>query len=168
MRRQLAEVAEGKRFLLQGGDCAERFADCNSSLIENKLRILLQVSRRGGTARCEAVAVSHLALPLSLAAPRLPRSPLLRPPFPLTRRPAQMSLVLTWGARMPTLRIGRMAGQYSKPRSADMETVEGGEAAAPAPCICRDVSLQARSSAALLSRNPRCALPPAPSSPLSG
>lgn len=48
MRRQLAEVAEGKRFLLQGGDCAERFADCNSSLIENKLRILLQVSTRAG------------------------------------------------------------------------------------------------------------------------
>lgn len=46
VRRQLAEVAEGKRFLLQGGDCAERFADCNSSLIENKLRILLQVSSR--------------------------------------------------------------------------------------------------------------------------
>lgn len=78
VRKQLAEVADGKRFLLQGGDCAERFVDCNSGLIENKLRILLQ-----------------------------------------------MSLVLTWGARMPTLRIGRMAGQYSKPRSSDTETVEG-------------------------------------------
>jgi 3-deoxy-7-phosphoheptulonate synthase len=78
VRKQLAEVAEGKRFLLQGGDCAERFVDCNSGLIENKLRILLQ-----------------------------------------------MSLVLTWGARMPTLRIGRMAGQYSKPRSSDTEVVDG-------------------------------------------
>lgn len=77
---QLGEVAKGKRFLLQGGDCAERFKDCNSLFIEKKLRILLQ-----------------------------------------------MSLVLTWGARIPTVRIGRMAGQFSKPRSSDFETVDGTE-----------------------------------------
>lgn len=67
-------------FLLQGGDCAERFLDCNSRLIENKLRILLQ-----------------------------------------------MSLVLTWGAKMPTIRVGRMAGQFAKPRSKNTEIINGEE-----------------------------------------
>ncbi len=41
----------------------------------------------------------------------------------------QMSLVLTWGARMPVVRVGRMAGQYAKPRSSDVETVDGVEMA---------------------------------------
>ena len=41
---QLAEAAAGKRFLLQGGDCAERFEECNASVITNKLKILLQMS----------------------------------------------------------------------------------------------------------------------------
>jgi 3-deoxy-7-phosphoheptulonate synthase len=80
LRSQLAEVAEGKRFLLQGGDCAERFQDCSSDSIEKQLRILLQ-----------------------------------------------MSLVLTWGARVPTLRVARMAGQFAKPRSKDTEVVGGVE-----------------------------------------
>lgn len=80
LRTQLAEVSRGERFLLQGGDCAERFADCNSDLIKKKLRILLQ-----------------------------------------------MSLVLVWGSRMPTVRIGRIAGQYAKPRSKDTEMVDGKE-----------------------------------------
>ena len=44
LREQLGEVAEGKRFLLQGGDCAETFKDCNPSQIEKKLRIMLQMS----------------------------------------------------------------------------------------------------------------------------
>lgn len=80
LRAQLAEVAQGQRFLLQGGDCAERFMDCSSEPIEKKLKILLQ-----------------------------------------------MSLVLTWGARIPTLRIARMAGQFSKPRSSNTEVVNGAE-----------------------------------------
>lgn len=75
----LAEVAEGKRFLLQGGDCAERFQDCQSQLIEKKLKIMIQ-----------------------------------------------MSLVLLWGARIPTVRIARMAGQFAKPRSNDYEVIDGG------------------------------------------
>jgi 3-deoxy-7-phosphoheptulonate synthase len=75
LRRQLAEAAHGKRFLLQGGDCAESFDDCESSMIANKLKILLQ-----------------------------------------------MSLVLVHGLKMPVIRVGRFAGQYAKPRSADMET----------------------------------------------
>ncbi len=40
----LAEVQAGKRFLLQGGDCAESFADCNPSIISNRLKVLLQMS----------------------------------------------------------------------------------------------------------------------------
>ena len=44
LKSQLAEAACGRRFLLQGGDCAERFSDCTSSVIANKLKILLQMS----------------------------------------------------------------------------------------------------------------------------
>ncbi len=44
LKSQLAEAAMGKRFLLQGGDCAERFDDCESTAIANKLKILLQMS----------------------------------------------------------------------------------------------------------------------------
>ena len=80
LRAHLAKAAKGEAFLLQGGDCAERFADCTKTSIEAKLKILLQ-----------------------------------------------MSLVLTWGARIPVIRVGRMAGQYAKPRSNDTETVNGME-----------------------------------------
>ena len=65
-------------FLLQGGDCAETFADCESDTIAKKLKILLQ-----------------------------------------------MSLVLLHGLKKPIIRVGRMAGQYAKPRSADTETRDG-------------------------------------------
>ncbi len=78
LRARLADVARGERFLLQGGDCAERFQDCSKGAIESKLKILLQ-----------------------------------------------MSLVLTWGARTPVVRVGRLAGQYAKPRSSDTEIVDG-------------------------------------------
>ena len=44
LRRRLAEAAEGRCFLLQGGDCAESFADCNSTIISNRLKVLLQMS----------------------------------------------------------------------------------------------------------------------------
>lgn len=44
LRKQLAEAAAGRRFLLQGGDCAERFEDCTVELIKNRLKILLQMS----------------------------------------------------------------------------------------------------------------------------
>jgi 3-deoxy-7-phosphoheptulonate synthase len=80
LRAQLAEAAAGKRFVLQGGDCAERFGECTGLSITRKLKILLQ-----------------------------------------------MSLVLTYGARMPVVRLGRIAGQYSKPRSSDTEQVGGVE-----------------------------------------
>jgi 3-deoxy-7-phosphoheptulonate synthase len=44
LREQIAEAQEGKRFLLQGGDCAETFDDCNSEVITNRLKVLLQMS----------------------------------------------------------------------------------------------------------------------------
>ena len=44
LKRRLAEAADGRGFLLQGGDCAESFADCNSTIISNRLKVLLQMS----------------------------------------------------------------------------------------------------------------------------
>ena len=78
LKQQLADAQDGRRFLLQGGDCAETFAECNSGVISNRLKVLLQ-----------------------------------------------MSLVLVHGLRLPVVRVGRFAGQYAKPRSADTETVDG-------------------------------------------
>ncbi|MCE9620477.1 MAG: 3-deoxy-7-phosphoheptulonate synthase class II [Planctomycetes bacterium] len=75
LKSQLADAAEGRRFLLQGGDCAEMFDECRSSVIAAKLKILLQ-----------------------------------------------MSLVLTHGGSLPVIRVGRIAGQYAKPRSDEFET----------------------------------------------
>jgi 3-deoxy-7-phosphoheptulonate synthase len=78
LKQQLAQAVRGEKFLLQGGDCSETFADCESGAIAGKLKILLQ-----------------------------------------------MSLVLVQGARKRVIRIGRFAGQYAKPRSADTETRDG-------------------------------------------
>jgi 3-deoxy-7-phosphoheptulonate synthase len=78
LKQQIAEAQRGERFLLQGGDCAETFADCESDQIARKLKILLQ-----------------------------------------------MSLVLLHGLKKPVIRVGRLAGQYAKPRSADTETRDG-------------------------------------------
>ena len=76
LRGLLAEAALGRRFLLQGGDCAEAFKDCTSEAIEGKLRVLLQ-----------------------------------------------MSVALTHGGRKPVVRVGRIAGQFAKPRSKPTERV---------------------------------------------
>ncbi|MGQ0385327.1 MAG: class II 3-deoxy-7-phosphoheptulonate synthase [Gammaproteobacteria bacterium] len=78
LRTELAAAQHGERFLLQGGDCAESFADCESDTITRKLKILLQ-----------------------------------------------MSVVLLHGLKKPVIRVGRIAGQYAKPRSADTETQGG-------------------------------------------
>jgi 3-deoxy-7-phosphoheptulonate synthase len=78
LKKQIAEAQDGRRFLLQGGDCAESFADCTSPLISNRLKVLLQ-----------------------------------------------MSLVLVHGLKLPVVRVGRFAGQYAKPRSADLEDKNG-------------------------------------------
>jgi 3-deoxy-7-phosphoheptulonate synthase len=74
LKSRLARATEGKAFLLQGGDCAEQFEDCESNSIAVKLKILLQ-----------------------------------------------MSVVLIHGARKPVIRVGRIAGQYAKPRSTTTE-----------------------------------------------
>ncbi|RMH09640.1 MAG: 3-deoxy-7-phosphoheptulonate synthase [Planctomycetota bacterium] len=70
LRNEIAEAQAGRRFILQGGDCAETLADCTPEAITSKLKILLQ-----------------------------------------------MSLVLIHGLKRPVTRIGRIAGQYAKPRS---------------------------------------------------
>src|SRR5438477_4298818 len=44
LKKQLAEAAQGRRFLLQGGDCAEQFDECTADIITNKLKIMLQMS----------------------------------------------------------------------------------------------------------------------------
>jgi 3-deoxy-7-phosphoheptulonate synthase len=78
LRAKLALAQRGEQFLLQGGDCAESFEDCESDNIAKRLKILLQ-----------------------------------------------MSLVLLQGLKKPIIRVGRFAGQYAKPRSADTETRAG-------------------------------------------
>ena len=72
----LAEVARGEAFLLQGGDCAETFADNTEPHIRGNIRTLLQ-----------------------------------------------MAVVLTYGASMPVVKVARIAGQYAKPRSADIDAL---------------------------------------------
>jgi len=76
----LADVAEGRAFLLQGGDCAESFAEHGADHIRDFFRVFLQ-----------------------------------------------MAIVLTHGAAKPVVKVGRVAGQFAKPRSADTETVSGVE-----------------------------------------
>ncbi|MBM3888064.1 MAG: 3-deoxy-7-phosphoheptulonate synthase class II [Verrucomicrobia bacterium] len=78
LKASLAKAQRGEAFLLQGGDCSERFADCRSDVIVAKLKVLLR-----------------------------------------------MSLALAYGAGCQVIRVGRLAGQYAKPRSADTETHSG-------------------------------------------
>ncbi|PFH56597.1 hypothetical protein XA68_16268 [Ophiocordyceps unilateralis] len=80
LKAHLRDVAHGKAFLLQGGDCAELFDYCEQNAIESKIKLLLQ-----------------------------------------------MSVVLIWGTNKRVVRIGRMAGQYAKPRSSATEMVDGKE-----------------------------------------
>jgi len=78
LKKHIADAQAGRKFFIQGGDCAERFVDCSQTPIENKFKILLQ-----------------------------------------------MSLIVLWGARVPVIRVARMAGQFAKPRSSDTEVVNG-------------------------------------------
>jgi 3-deoxy-7-phosphoheptulonate synthase len=78
LREQIADAQLGRRFVLQGGDCAETLEDCTRQVITNKLKILLQ-----------------------------------------------MSLVLVHASQAPVVRVGRIAGQYAKPRSEKTETRDG-------------------------------------------
>jgi 3-deoxy-7-phosphoheptulonate synthase len=75
LREQLAKVVDGRAFLLQGGDCAESFAEFHADNIRDTFRVFLQ-----------------------------------------------MAVVLTHGASVPVVKVGRMAGQFVKPRSDDFET----------------------------------------------
>jgi 3-deoxy-7-phosphoheptulonate synthase len=78
LTERLGAVARGEAFLLQGGDCAETFADSTADSIRNKIKTLLQ-----------------------------------------------MAVVLTYGAQVPVVKVGRIAGQFAKPRSAASETRDG-------------------------------------------
>jgi 3-deoxy-7-phosphoheptulonate synthase len=78
LKAHLARVAEGKAFLLQGGDCAESFKEFHPNNIRDTFRVILQ-----------------------------------------------MSVALTFGAAMPVVKVGRIAGQFAKPRSAPDETIDG-------------------------------------------
>lgn len=104
LKQQIAEAQDGRRFLLQGGDCAESFADCTSSVISNRLKVLLQ-----------------------------------------------MSLVLVHGLKLPVVRVGRFAGQYAKPRSADTETIDG----VTLPCYRGDMVNAPEFSAAARTPDPQ-------------
>ena len=80
LKKQLALASEGKAFLLQGGDCAESFAEFSADNIRDTFRVMLQ-----------------------------------------------MAVVLTYGAKVPVIKVGRMAGQFAKPRSAPTEMIDGVE-----------------------------------------
>ncbi len=75
LKAKLAQVSEGKAFLLQGGDCAESFEEFSSNKIRDTFRVLLQ-----------------------------------------------MAVVMTFGGGLPVVKVGRVAGQFAKPRSSDDET----------------------------------------------
>ncbi|PWU19939.1 MAG: 3-deoxy-7-phosphoheptulonate synthase class II [Bdellovibrio sp.] len=78
LKARLAQVAEGKAFLLQGGDCAENFNEFRANTIRDTFRVMLQ-----------------------------------------------MAVILTFGAKKPVVKIGRVAGQFAKPRSNDIEERDG-------------------------------------------
>jgi 3-deoxy-7-phosphoheptulonate synthase len=80
LKASLAEVAAGDAFLLQGGDCAESFAEFHPNNIRDTFRVLLQ-----------------------------------------------MAVVLTFASKLPVVKVGRMAGQFAKPRSSPTETIGGVE-----------------------------------------
>ena len=78
LQRKLGDVAQGRGFLLQGGDCAESFAEFNANKIRDTFRVILQ-----------------------------------------------MAVVLTYAGSLPVVKVGRIAGQFAKPRSSDEETQNG-------------------------------------------
>jgi 3-deoxy-7-phosphoheptulonate synthase len=80
LKAHLGKVARGEAFLLQGGDCAESFAEFHPNNIRDTFRVLLQ-----------------------------------------------MAVVLTFGSATPVVKVGRLAGQFAKPRSADTEVIDGVE-----------------------------------------
>jgi len=75
LKKRIADAAKGEGFILQGGDCAETFADATADRIRNRIKTVLQ-----------------------------------------------MAVVLMYGSSLPVVKMGRMAGQFAKPRSSDTET----------------------------------------------
>ncbi len=96
LKAQLGDVAEGRAFLLQGGDCAESFGEFSADTIRDTFRVMLQ-----------------------------------------------MAVVLTYGAKCPVVKVGRMAGQFAKPRSADTETIDGVELPSYRGDIINDIDFTA-------------------------
>ncbi|MEM9850992.1 MAG: 3-deoxy-7-phosphoheptulonate synthase, partial [Pseudomonadota bacterium] len=80
LKAKLAAASRGDAFLLQGGDCAESFAEFNADMIRDTYKVMLQ-----------------------------------------------MAVVLTYGAKVPVIKVGRVAGQMAKPRSAPTEVQSGAE-----------------------------------------
>jgi 3-deoxy-7-phosphoheptulonate synthase len=80
LKGELAKASRGEAFLLQGGDCAESFAEFSADGIRDTFKVMLQ-----------------------------------------------MAMVLTYGAKVPVVKVGRMAGQFAKPRSAPTEVKDGVE-----------------------------------------
>ncbi len=78
LKRELAAVANGKAFLLQGGDCAESFAEFSANNIRDGFKVFMQ-----------------------------------------------MAMILTFGGSCPVVKVGRLAGQFAKPRSSDFEIIDG-------------------------------------------
>ncbi|MDB5714213.1 MAG: 3-deoxy-7-phosphoheptulonate synthase class [Sphingomonadales bacterium] len=92
----LARVAEGKAFLLQGGDCAESFAEFHPNNIRDTFRVILQ-----------------------------------------------MAVVMTFASKLPTVKLGRMAGQFAKPRSGDFEEIGGVSLPSYRGDIVNDIAFEA-------------------------
>ncbi len=92
----LAKAVTGDAFMLQGGDCAESFAEFHPNNIRDTFRVLLQ-----------------------------------------------MAVVMTFASKVPTIKVGRMAGQFAKPRSADMEEIGGVSLASYRGDIINDIAFEA-------------------------
>jgi 3-deoxy-7-phosphoheptulonate synthase len=95
LTEDLAKVSEGKGFLLQGGDCAESFAEFHPNNIRDTFRVILQ-----------------------------------------------MAVVLTYAGKVPVVKLGRMAGQFAKPRSTDTETIDGVELPSYRGDIINDIAFE--------------------------
>jgi len=78
LKKQLGNVANGKAFLLQGGDCAESFSEFHADNIRDTFKAMMQ-----------------------------------------------MAVVMTFAGGLPVVKVGRMGGQFAKPRSSDNETIDG-------------------------------------------
>jgi 3-deoxy-7-phosphoheptulonate synthase len=96
LKADLAQVAAGKAFLLQGGDCAESFAEFHPNNIRDTFRVILQ-----------------------------------------------MAVVLTYASKLPVVKLGRMAGQFAKPRSADFEEQDGVSLPSYRGDIVNDIAFEA-------------------------